>query len=121
MPSLKLGPILYQQKGGLSVNKALIVFGLFLVSVSAKSEMQISDPTRPLDYQVISKTQENQLSLQAIFSGNGGASKAIINGELLSEGQKIESWNVTSITSQEVSLKSGSKSKKLFLRKSVIK
>lgn len=96
----------------------LLFLSITSVSVVAKS----ADPTKPFNLDVgsvNSTTNNNALILQTIV-GHGEQKSVVINGQLLTLGDKIRQYTLSEITHHYVLLSSSEKNIKLSMFSSVV-
>lgn len=100
----------------------ITVLAMFAADITATQagEMELRDPTRPLSFVSASRSAEQNFSLQAIFSSNEHGFKAVINGVLHAENDELGQWKIVDINARAVTLRAGTETKVLSLRKKVI-
>ena len=96
------------------VRRLLAVLLLFFVSTCHA----LTDPTRPAQYSPPIKRVSYQLE-SILFSEQRRV--AVINGQVLAEGEKIGNAKVTSIDATSVNLRTGEKNLRLTLQKPTIR
>ena len=101
------------------MHKGLLIFIIFIgVTVFANAEKSLRDPTRPLTF--TEKSERVQLNLQAIYLKNG-SKRAVINGTLVSEGERFQSHLIKVIEKNRVVYQYQGQTSVLRLRPNLIK
>lgn len=86
---------------------------LSLSGATARAELALADPTQPLSYQQ-ARSVKVSYQLNSIFRGDG-KTKAIINGQLMAEGQKKGNLELVSVADSSVTIRTPEGVEMLYL------
>lgn len=91
---------------------------IFLAMPTAHGEI-LRDPTTPLGH-VRSAPKTQNLTLQAIYRGSGRR-EAIVNGNLVKEGETLNGAKIVSIHEKSVTYRRAGTTQMIYLRPTVVK